>query len=134
MGVREGQAVEIYRNLNRRGLWFSFRDRKTKLVVDRFDLKDGDVAAVKDVTFNISKAGQARVRREKRKNVHALIRGLMCYHHDVKAVWSKLTPWRVKYDPYNNSTFIGVAENGMTIRLKSAKFVTFDQDGVIAWV
>ncbi len=121
--------VDVYRNLNRKGLWFSIRDRKTGLVSKRIDLKAGDTLAIENPSFIVSKAGRERVRREKRKNVHATIRGKPITEFTI----SGLQEWRVKYDPYKHETFIGVASNGMTISLKKALFVTFDGLGVIAW-
>jgi hypothetical protein len=130
-------TVEVYRNLNRKGLWFSFRDKKTKLVCDRIDLKANEWRTLNGVSFKVSKAGQARVRREHRKNVHALITGdVMPLFFTARKVLEKhpnLKPWKVKYDPYTNDCFIGVAANGMTIKLKHAVYVTFDENGVTAW-
>lgn len=122
--------VEIYRNLNRKGLWFSIRDRKTGLVTKRIDLKAGDTYALENPSFVVSAAGRARVLREKRKNVHATIRGVPIDEFVING----LVEWRVKYDPYNNSTFIGVNSAGNTIPLKKARYVTFDGGGVTAWI
>lgn len=124
------ELYEAYRNLNRKGLWFSFKSCNTGLVVKRVDLAAGDVACLRNVTFKVSKAGRQRVLREKRKNVHATIKGEPVFPGE----YIKGQSWRVKYDPYKNDTFIGVAANGMTIKLKTARWVTFDKDGVFAWI
>ncbi len=62
--------VEVYRNLHNGRL--SIRDAKTKLVVGH-----ADRVKLVDVTFHVSQAGRERVLREKRKNVHAVVRGYM---------------------------------------------------------
>jgi len=62
--------VEVYRNLNNGRL--SIRDAKTKLVIGH-----ADRVKLMDVTFHVSQAGRERVLREKRKNVHAVVRGYM---------------------------------------------------------
>lgn len=62
--------VEVYRNLNNGRL--SIRDAKTKLVVGH-----ADRVKLTDVTFHVSQAGRERVLRERRKNVHAVVRGYM---------------------------------------------------------
>lgn len=126
--------VEAYRNLNRKGVWFSFRSKDTGLVCDRIDIKAGHRRTLRGCTFKVSKAGRARVLREQRKNVHALIVGEV----DTKTYNPALNPtrlqaWKVKYDPYHNDGFIGVNEMGMTIKLKHAVYVTFDENGVTAW-
>lgn len=60
--------VEVYRNLHNGKL--SIRDAKTKLVIGH-----ADRVKLTDVTFHVSQAGRERVLREKRKNVHAVVRG-----------------------------------------------------------
>lgn len=128
--------VEVYRNLNRKGLWFSFRSRETGLLLDRIDLKAGDTACLRNVTFNVSKAGRERVLREKRKNVHALIRGEpwpMPFMPIFAVRYKHLKPHRVTYDPYKSPHFIGVPESGNYEILREAEYVTFDKDGVTAW-
>jgi len=62
--------VEVYRNLNNGML--SIRDAKTKHVVGH-----ADRVTLMDVTFHVSQAGRERVLRERRKNVHAVVRGAL---------------------------------------------------------
>lgn len=62
--------VEVYRNLHNGRL--SIRDAKTKLVIGH-----ADRVKLLDVTFHVSQAGRERVLRERRKNVHAVVRGYM---------------------------------------------------------
>ena len=62
--------VEIYRNLHNGKL--SIRDAKTKQVI-------GHAARVylHQAEFKVSQAGRKRVLREKRKNVHAVVNGVL---------------------------------------------------------
>lgn len=62
--------VEIYRNLHNGKL--SIRDAKTKHVI-------GHAARVylHHAEFKVSQAGRKRVLREKRKNVHAVVNGVL---------------------------------------------------------
>ena len=65
--------VDIYRNLNipkDDPCKWSVLDRSNRKVVDRVQ-----TAHVKDVKFVVQPAGRKRVLEEKRKNVHAFIRG-----------------------------------------------------------
>lgn len=90
----QGRLVEVYRNLHNGKL--SVRDYKTKRVVGH-----ADEVFLEEVQFVVSEAGRKRVRREKRKNVHAFVRGFEC-------VVNRRRRWQntVTYNPYQNETFI----------------------------
>lgn len=101
-----GQQCEIYRNLRMGG--YSVRHRG-KVV--------GHVRGVilRDTDFIVRPGGRARVLREKRKNVHAFVRGkLIAYTVDPAAHrLPNLTtfgidwpPVRITYNPYAHSTFV----------------------------
>ena len=70
-----------------------------------------DLIFLKDCRFLVAKAGQARVRREKKKNVHAGVSGYL--FEDPLTVdriaWNDLydyTPVWVMYNPYKHDTFV----------------------------
>jgi hypothetical protein len=107
--------VEVYRNLHNGKL--SIRDAKTKRVVGHADL-----VKLVDVTFHVSQAGRERVLRERRKNVHAVVRGHMVsamfgkdYKSrslesykcgiDPKSVFAHYTT-PIKYNPYKAGAFM----------------------------
>ena len=107
--------VEVYRNLHNGKL--SIRDAKTKLVIGH-----ADRVKLVDVTFHVSQAGRERVLRERKKNVHAVVRGYM-----VSALFGEsykgrslfdytgygdpicVRPYHevepIKYNPYKSSAF-----------------------------
>ena len=108
--------VEVYRNLNNGRL--SIRDAKTKLVIGH-----ADRVKLLDVTFHVSQAGRERVLREKRKNVHAVVRGYMVSalfgegykgrslleyvgYGDPMRVRSYHEVEPIKYNPYKASAFM----------------------------
>ena len=64
-----GETVEIYRNLHKK----CFSIRKNGKVVD-YLYADQELHLV-DVKFRVQPAGRERVRREKKKNVHAYVKG-----------------------------------------------------------
>jgi hypothetical protein len=66
--LEPGQVVEVYFNLHKKV--FSIRDKKTGLVVAH-----SPSVSLVNVKYKVSKAGRARVLREQKKNVHALIVG-----------------------------------------------------------
>ena len=59
--------------------------------------------ALKDCRFLVGKAGQARVRREKKKNVHAGVSGYMKFG---LPWWIGNRACFVMYNPYKHDTFI----------------------------
>lgn len=92
-----GRDVDVYFNLHRK-MW-SVRDRRSRRVVAHVrELVLGDVS------FRVSAAGNARVRAEGRKNVHAFARGT------VLDVGHMLLPSNqsvsVTYNPYRYTTFV----------------------------
>lgn len=91
-----GTEVDVYFNLHKR-LW-SVRDRKTRSVVAHVE----DIVLA-DVTFRVSPAGNARVRREGRKNVHAFASGTVVDAGDFGAQSNAVG---VTYDPHRDTTFV----------------------------
>ena len=90
--------VDIYRNLNipkdDLSKW-SVLNRDTRRVVDRVQ-----TAHVTDVKFIVQPAGRKRVLKEKRKNVHAFVRGNLT---DDRFMSIGLV--KVVYDPYEHDYF-----------------------------
>jgi hypothetical protein len=62
------EIVEVYRNLHK-DCW-SVRDSKTRLVISHVDY-----IHLQNATLVVRPAGREKVLREKRKNVHAFIKG-----------------------------------------------------------
>lgn len=88
--------VEVYWNL-RKNL-FSVRSVTNGRVIFHTDS-----IALADSTFVVRPAGRLRVLRERRKNVHAMVRGLVAEFtlpKDLNGV-----RW-VTYDPYKHETFV----------------------------
>jgi hypothetical protein len=75
---------------------------------------------LKDVTFHVQPAGNAKVRKEKRKNVHAYVKGTP-YH--LAAYFEAGEAGMVKYNPYKNKTFV-MADSGEPIH--QADFIWLD--------
>lgn len=92
-----GMDVDVYFNLHRK-VW-SVRDRKTRRVVAH--LKN---VVLKDVKFRVSAAGNARVRSEGRKNVHAFARGTFVGSDVLSTLPNDGVA--VTYNPYKYTTFV----------------------------
>ena len=89
-----GDRIEIYRNLHKN----CFSVRKNGRVVKYID--DSEALHLTDVKFAVQPAGHARVIREKKKNVHAFVRGT--YAGDRKRESTRA----VMYNPYRCDSFI----------------------------
>jgi hypothetical protein len=115
--VNKSKPVYIYRNLNQKGVVYSLR--QNGLVV-------GHTTALnlKNCDFRINKKGQKRVRKEKHKNVHAFIKGLICSNN-------QRMNYKIQYNPYLNDEFVSpnIIPNGL-YPVYSAKRVLLSERGV----
>lgn len=109
--------AKCYRNLNKPGVTWSIVNSSTGLV-DQYANK----VILKDVSFKISKAGQLRVRKEKRKNVHAFVIGNI-----VTDIPYNLELFRATYNPYTDDGFHLI--NG-TATLTCARYVILCEEGL----
>lgn len=87
-----GQVVDVYRNLHRK-CW-SVRHRG----IVRLHC---ETVTLGNVTFRVSEAGRQRVLRERRKNVHAVVRGTLVSRQGSVGEGSL----EVVYNPYKGGTF-----------------------------
>jgi hypothetical protein len=92
-----GQKVKVYLNLNMMGR-FSIQDHKTGLVVGY-----ANSVLLKDVQFRISKSGQERARRERRRNVHAVAVGIFLAADQERPEELRRTGY---YNPFRVDTFV----------------------------
>ena len=66
-----------------------------------------DLIFLKDCRFLVGKAGQARVRREGKKNVHAGVSGYLAMNAEFcNANYNKDGDCFVMYNPYKHDTFV----------------------------
>ena len=104
------KKVRVYRNLHRKCISVK-QDGIVKCWTTNIVLKD--------CKFIISKAGQKRVRNEKRKNVHAFVEGYLVNVRETDKL--KSSTWTESYyNPYHTDTF---QERKTGQPITSAKFV-----------
>lgn len=90
--------VDVYYNLHKKT--FSVR-HKGKVIAHR------DYVWIKDAQFVVSEAGRQRVLREKKKNVHAFVRGEWLEHTSRQtAIEGTKYGGRASYNPYEAGTFM----------------------------
>ena len=97
------QKVEVYRNLHKK-CW-SVRNNATGHV-----LWHCTEVILKDVDLVVRPGGRAKVRREKRKNVHAFAKGELLYTsvgNNLKIYDSYMENFKqILYDPYQYESFV----------------------------
>ncbi len=108
---------DLYRNLHT-GSW-SRLDRTT----GRVDAHP-EATAVRDVVLVVRPSGVARVRAERKKHVHAFVRGTSAEALPEAEGWQRLT-----YNPYRHDTFVLAADESPVRR---AAWVALRADGT-AW-
>lgn len=102
------KPVEVYKNLHK-GLWSIRQSGKV--------VAHSDYVFLKDAKFVVRPGGRARVLREKRKNVHAFVKGYVAN----PAIASKVSEndWKdVYYNPYKHDSFVSDSK-----AVNHAKFV-----------
>lgn len=110
-----GTEVEVYRNLHSK-CW-SIRDRRTGLVVAH-----AAAVTLRDAEFRVSEGGRQRVLRERRKNVHAVVRGTLMARTSVR--YHELP--RARYNPYEAGYF---TDAGTGERVDTARRVLLTVSG-----
>jgi|688.fasta_scaffold00313_107 hypothetical protein len=121
--MKQCSNVFVYRNLHYRDkVVYSVRNESTKRVSFHSSL-----VYLYDVVFKVGKAGQSRVRKEKRKNVHAGVKGSLAP--------MGLDLWfgpfvQVRYNPYETGTFVR-CDNGEPVH--RAKKVLINEQGVFCF-
>ena len=101
--LKGGMRVRVYWNLHKK--MYSVQDAKTGRVIHHTT-----AISLKDCKLSIRKAGQARARREGRKNVHAFVTGTypIFSEHETACYWDGAR--EVTYNPYKNDTFMREGE------------------------
>ena len=100
--LNHGDRVEVYRNLHN-GCMSIRRDGK---VVKH--LQPWMTLYLQDVKFAVQPAGREKVFRERKKNVHAFVRGTVvkAEAHNLKETFKEKCKVWVTYNPYQNDTFV----------------------------
>lgn len=93
--------IEVYWNLHKKLYSVRALEGPNKgRVIDH-----SNCVSLRDVSFVVQPAGREKVRREKRKTVHAFVRGTRIYESR-EMPNCKLGATQVTYNPYHNDTFM----------------------------
>ena len=93
--------VQVYYNLHKKRLSIRNRGRV---------IKHTDIVSLENVKFHVQPAGQAKVRKNKRKNVHAYVAGDLAKKQN-PGVTEEYD--LIKYNPYKNDFFVDLKGNEM---------------------
>ena len=148
--LEHGDRVEVYRNLHNNTFsvrllgvadkWDTKRWRDVGKVIKHFE--NWMTLYLQNVTFAVQPAGQAKVRREGKKNVHAFVRGTVIKAHDNKfgeTFKERCNLW-VTYNPYQNDSFVSYVSKPLPLGgsiteftpIRKANLVTLNQGYVYA--
>lgn len=116
------KKVEVYRNLNKKGTWYSVK--QNGLVVGR-----SRQLILRDVTFKVSEAICEKVKVTGERSVHAFAVGFYTDHMLPEENLLKLFKSKIKYDPFIMNGFEDENGNGIT----SAVYLYFNKDGLHAY-
>ena len=109
-GIDRNKKVEVYFNLHKK-CW-SIRQSGASVI-------HADFVEIKEPQFVVQQGGNARVRREKRKNVHAFVRGYLTERVGILPKNQKL----VTYNPYKHTSFV---ERGTDKPICNAEYAVLD--------
>ena len=109
-GIDRNKKVEVYFNLHKK-CW-SIRQSGASVI-------HADFVEIKEPQFVVQQGGNARVRREKRKNVHAFVRGYLTERVGIFPKNQKL----VTYNPYTHTSFV---ERGTDKPICNAEYAVLD--------
>ena len=125
-GIDKNKKVEVYFNLHRK-CW-SIRQSGKPVI-------HSDFVEIKQPQFVVQQGGNARVRREKRKNVHAYIQGMRMRESLIDDYYTgiDINDWQeITYNPYLHKSFVLVRDQSVAVR--EAWFVEIRRDGVWAFL
>jgi len=116
----EPSRVFVYRNLHKK--CYSVRDETSRRVAFL-----GDSVLIENATLVVGKKGRERVLRERRKNVHAGIRGNLRLHGATAFdLFAGSSGWvQIYYNPYTTETFV-VKESGAPLLRAACVFLGTD--------
>lgn len=122
------KGVFVYRNLSRPGVVWSIKSNRTGRIIAR-----KRYVIIKNAELKVSKAGNARVLKERRKNVHAGIKGtqvLVGFNPYIYDYHKTLPGWeKIIYNPHSAASFTKLDGTKVT----KAKLVILSEDGAFAF-
>ena len=118
------KPVKVHRNLHQQ----NYSIKQGGLVVAH-----ANDFILQNCKFTVGKAGQARVRKTRQKNVHAHIQGILINEFEgIAATDGIALPEAIRYNPYVNEQFTAQPVGSLPRYINEAKVVIFNERGVTA--
>jgi len=119
------RPIEVYRNLNRKGKWYSIRQGSHVV---------GHTTAicVRDAKFIVRESGKKRAISEMQRNVHAYIEGMYSTSGMGTTASRNDLPAHIQYHPYNDLKFFCANLTVKPFEVKGANFCIVSEEGVRA--
>lgn len=124
--IKWRERVEVYRNLNRKGVQYSIR--QNGLVVGHTDFVD-----LKECYFIVQEAGRQRALRTGRRNVHAFVTGYLVGISTDSELMRFSGPFTGRYDMKGTGRFV-VDRNGIWDPVLAAMRVRLDHECLQVWM
>ena len=119
--IERGQRVEVFWNLHKH----LFSVRALAGAEKGRVLLHAHTVCIKKPQFVVQPGGRARVLREKRKNVHAFVRGTLVGVDEVALGYTPEDNWnRITYNPYRDTTFVWEDRSNKLHPLNFAEIIT----------
>ena len=115
-----GKNVRIYRNI-KTNVWSIWCMDECRVIAHV------DSIRLKDAVFHVSEKGRQRVIREKRKNVHAWVHGVVT-NNPPTAVREE---FRLSYNPYKSAYFMRKMADNIFQRVTHCRLVVLHSDGKV---
>lgn len=119
----EYEEVRVYRNLNKKGVWYSIV-QNGKTVAHTTSL------SLFACHFYVNKAARLRIIAKRKKEFHAYVEGY-CTENSVNFI-GRTRLYKIKYNPYINEDFIAYKNKNTPVIVKNAWIVLLNNEGVKA--
>lgn len=129
--INMDENVHVYRNLNRNGKVYSIR--QNGLVVGHTTC-----LTMINVQFFVNKSGQQKVRKTKKRNVHAYIigkialKGVLGYNAEKCEKYNNQLSAKIDYNPFKHDYFMCTNLISISLKVKLALGVIINKYGVFA--
>lgn len=112
--------IKVYRNLNKKGVWYSIRQRGLTIA-------HASALCVIDAVFIVNQKQRERILKNKKKEFHAYIQGT--FRPYVKPID---LPAEIKYNPFIYQYFTCINLDNSPFHVSGAKSVVCNENGVSA--
>lgn len=123
--IDESIPIRVYRNLNKKGIWYSIVQRGKTVA-------HSSALCIRDCKFIVNEKARQRVLRNKRKEFHAYIEGFYTTSGMGTTAADNDLPAKIVYNPYKYKKFTCTNLTLKPFEVKGAWFAICNKEGVRA--